>query len=77
MKFLYYKSKNNNRDKAIILDFLKMSKRNYYNISTYINDGYELFDEVFNLLLNSNFFSKKQKLYIENYKKGLMKNRKI
>ena len=54
-----------------------MSKRNYYNISIYITKGYELFDEVFNLLLNSKFFNDKQKLYIENYKKGLMLNRKI
>ena len=76
LKFLYYKSHNNKHDKAIILDFLKMSKRNSYNISIYINEGFELFDEVFNLLLNSNFFSKKQKLYIKNYKEGLMINRK-
>ena len=77
LKFLYYKSYHNKHDKAIILDFLKMSKRNYYNISIYINEGYELFDEVFNLLLNSNFYNKRQKSYIKNYKKGLMINRKI
>jgi len=75
-KFLFERSQNNSHDKAICIDFLRISKNIYSSIMKNINCGYEFFDEVFNLLLNSNFFSKKQKLYIKNYKEGLMINRK-
>jgi hypothetical protein len=40
ISFLFNKSKNNKKDKSIILDFIKMSQRNYGNITKYITKGF-------------------------------------
>jgi len=77
IRFLFNKSKNNMKDKSIILEFIKMSKRNYGDISKYITIGFDFFEETLNLLLNSSFYDNKQKLEIKKYKKKLMMNKII
>ena len=72
IRFLFNKSLNNKRDKSIILEFIKMSKRNYGDIAKYITNGFDLFQETFNLLLNCSYYDKKQKLKIEEYKNKLL-----
>lgn len=74
IRFLFNKSLDNKRDKSIILEFIKMSKRNYGDIAKYITKGFDLFQETFNLLLNCSYYDKKQKLKIEKYKNKLMMN---
>jgi len=50
VRFLFNKSLNNEKDKSIILDFLKMSNRNYGAISKYITKGFDFFEETFNFI---------------------------
>ena len=75
IRFLFNKSKNNKKDKSIILDFIKMSNRNYGAITKYITIGFDFFEDTFNLLLNSSYYDKKQKFKIEKYKNKLMVNK--
>ena len=77
IRFLFDKSQNNNKDKSIILDFIKMSNRNYGALTKYITIGFDFFEETFNLLLNSSFYDEKQKFKIEKYKNKLMMNKII
>ena len=76
LKFLFNKTKNNAHDKAICLDFLNMNKNLYSSVINNITEGYELFDEVFNLLLNSGYFNLKQKEKIKESRQKIMKNYK-
>lgn len=75
ISFLFNKSKNNKKDKSIILDFIKMSNRNYGAITKYITIGFDFFEDTINLLLNSSYYDKKQKNKIEKYKNKLMVNK--
>lgn len=76
LKFLFNKTKNNGHDKAICLDFLNMNKNLYSSIINNITEGFELFDEVFNLLLNSEYFNVKQKEKIRESRQKIMRNYK-
>ena len=75
IRFLFNKSKNNKKDKSIILDFIKMSNRNYAAISRYITKGFGLFEETFNVLLNCSYYDEAQKFKIQKYKNNLMRNK--
>ena len=75
IRFLFYKSQNNKRDKSIILEFIKMSNRNYGSITNYITKGFDIFEETFNLLLNCSYYDKKQKSKIIKYRKKVMMNK--
>jgi len=77
IRFLFNKSKNNKKDKSIILDFIKMSNRNYASIAKYITLGFDIFEETFNLLLNCSYYDEAQKLKIQNYKNNLMRNKNL
>ena len=74
VKFIFNKTNNNEKDKAICYNFLRMTKISYSKIFKYITQGYELFSEVFNLLLNSNYIINSQKLKIEKLRKIIMGN---
>ena len=75
VRFLFNKSLNNEKDKSIILDFLKMSNRNYGAISKYITKGFDFFEETFNFILNSPYYNKIQINKIKKYRNNLMINR--
>mgnify|MGYP002625514497 CR=1 FL=1 len=75
IRFLFNKSHNNNKDKSIILDFIKMSNRNYKAITKYITIGFDYFEETLNLLLNSSYYDENQKSKIKKYKNNLMMNK--
>jgi glycosyltransferase involved in cell wall biosynthesis len=75
IRFLFNKSQNNRKDKSIILDFLKMSNKNYGAIAKYITIGFDFFEETFNLILNCSYYDKKQIDKIKKYKNNLMINR--
>jgi len=77
IRFLFNKSKNNNKDKSIILDFIKMSNKNYAAVAKYITLGFDIFEETFNLLLNCPYYDETQKLKIQMYKNNLMRNRNL
>ena len=76
LKFLFEKSRNNEHDKAICIDFLRVNKMLYSSIIKNINDGYEFFDEVFNLLLNSGYYNDFQKYKINYLKNTIMNTKK-
>ena len=73
LKFLFEKSRNNTRDKAICIDFLRVFNNLYSSIIKNINEGYEFFDEIFNLLLNSQYYTSNQKNKIKEIKNNIMK----
>ena len=75
VKFLFNKTENNGRDKAICAQFLKMVEGQYHPILRNVTEGYELFDEVYDILLNSHYFSDSQKKTFENLKNLMMTNR--
>lgn len=75
IRFLFNKSQDNEKDKSIILDFMKMSKKNFGSITKYITIGFDFFEETFNLILNSSFYDEKQKSKIKKYKNNLLINR--
>ena len=77
IRFLFNKSKNNKKDKSIILDFIKMSNKNYATITKYITSGFNIFEETFNLLLNCPYYDEIQKLKIQMYKNNLMRNKNL
>ena len=73
LKTLYNITKNNKHDKAVCLDFLRMNSISYGPVVSRITEGYELFEEVFNVLLNSEYFNDGQKSMLKRLRKKLMK----
>ena len=74
VKYIYNKTNNTEHDKETCYEFLKMTKGQYGKILKNITQGYELFDEVFNLLLNSEFIQNKHKKEIQELKDIIMVN---
>lgn len=74
IRFLFNKSKNNKKDKSIILDFIRMSDRCYGQITKHITIGFNFFEDTLNLLLNSSYYNEEQKNKIQKYKNKLMIN---
>ena len=77
LKTLYNINKNNKYDKAVCLDFLRISNEMYRPIFSKVTEGYELFEVVFDKLLNNEYFNDSQKSKIEAIRKELTKNHKI
>ena len=74
IRFLFNKSKNNKKDKSIILDFIRMSQRCYGKIAKHITISFNFFEDTLNLLLNSSYYNEEQKNEIQKYKNKLMIN---
>ena len=72
MKVIFYRTQNNSHDKYICYEFFKMVRSYYTHLSPYVTEGFELFDEVFNLFLNCEYFNNQTKLEIENFRNILM-----
>lgn len=77
LKFLYKKTENNEHDKAICWEFLKIFKNQYRPILNNITEGYELLDDVFDLLLDSKYFKDNQKIKMQQLKDNMTANRYI
>ena len=75
--FIYNKTKNNKQDKAICCEFLKMTKGCYSSIFNKVTQGFELLDEIFTLLLNSEYINKSNKVKIKMIKREIMANSNI
>ena len=76
LKLIFNKTENNKYDKDICLAYFKMIDSLYNSVAKYITEGYELFDEVFNLLLNCQHFDTYSKNKFNNLKNKMMINRK-
>ena len=76
LKLIFNKTKNNKRDKDICLAYFRMINMVYSNVAKYITKGYELFDEVFTLLLNCEHFDINSKAKFNTLKNKMMLNRK-
>ena len=76
LKLIFNKTENNKHDKNICFAYFKMIDCLYNSIAKYITKGYELFDEVFNLLLNCKHFDINSKNKFNILKNKMMINRK-
>ena len=70
----FNKTVNNKHDKAISFQFLRMTKDLYSNIFKNITQGFELFKEVFNQFLNSEYLSTSQKIELEQLRRNILRN---
>ena len=76
LRLIFKKTENNEHDKDTCFAFFKLINGIHFNKAQFVTKGYELFDEVFDLLLHCPFFKKEQKYEINVLKKKLMINRK-
>lgn len=75
LNFIYEKTYNNRKDKKICYAFFIMAKNYYTPLIKYITEGFELIDQVFNLLINSNYFSKDIQYRFKKFRDKIMNNR--
>ena len=74
VKFIFNKTDNNKHDKAISCQFLRMTENLYSNIFKNVTQGFELFKEVFNQFLNSEYLSTSQKIELEQLRRNILRN---
>ena len=61
LRFLFKKTENNELDKGVCIEFFQMICNLHSKLASFVTKGYELFDEVFNLLLQSPYFNEEKK----------------
>ena len=76
LKLIYQKTKDNVHDKGVCYDYFLNIRNFYRTVTRYITQGYELFDEVFDLLLKSPYFSDKRKKEFFDFRKKMYVRRK-
>ena len=76
LKLICQKTKNEVHDKGVCYNYFTNIRLYYQAIANYITKGYELFDEVFDLLLKSPFFSDERKKEFSDFQKRMYVNRK-
>ena len=62
LKLIFNKTKNNEHDKSVCVEYFKMICNLHFKLIPHITKGFELFDEVFDLLLNCPYLMKKIKI---------------
>ena len=68
MKYFYLQSDNNTLEKSRMpYDYFTKSMRNYGKFIPFVTDDFDFIFNVFKLYLNSPYFNKYQKEYINNY----------
>ena len=77
VRFIYEKTSNNKHEKSICCQFLKMTNYCYSSIFNKVTQGFELFDEVFKLLLNSEYLSRAQKANLVSLRRKIMYNSQL
>ena len=75
LKLIFNKTKNNEHDKGACVEYFKMICNLHFKLIPFITKGFELFDEVFDLLLNCPYFNEENKDKFRNFKNRLMKTR--
>jgi len=76
LKFIFNKVKDNEFDKELFYSYFSRIKSLYSNIAKQVTEGYELFDEIFDLVLKGNLFDKKTKEEFTSFKGDIMANHK-
>lgn len=76
LKFIFNKVKDNDFDKVLFYSYFSRIKSLYTPLAKQVTEGYELFDEIFDLVLKSNLFDKKAKEEFTSFKDDIMANRK-
>ena len=75
LKLLFNKTENNEHDKGVCIEFFQIICNLHSKIAPFVTKGYELFDEVFNLLLKSPFYKEEQKNKFKELRESIMTNR--
>ena len=76
LKFIFNKVKDNEFDKDLFYSYFSRIKSLYTPLTKQVTEGYELFDEIFDLILKSNLLYKKAKEQFTSFKDDIMANRK-
>ena len=77
LKLFFKKTENNEHDKGVCVEFFQIICNLHSRLAPYVTKGYELFDEVFNLLLTSPYYNEEQKNKFNTLKKSIMTNRNL
>jgi len=78
MKYFYFQSDNNILEKRnICYNYFKKSIRSFGYLINHLNKGFDFIIDILNLYINSTFLSVKQKNEIKNFKKKIIKRKKI
>ena len=75
LRLLFKKTENNEHDKGVCIDFFQIICNLHSKLAPFVTKGYELFDEVFNLLLECPYYNEWQKNKFNILKKSIMTNR--
>jgi len=75
LKLIFNKTKNNEHDKGVCIEYFDMICKLHFQLIPFITKGFELFDEVFDLLLNSPYFKEENKVKFRDFKNKLMEAR--
>ena len=75
LKLIFNKTKNNERDKNVCAQYFQMIFNLHRNFVPFVTKGFELFDEVFDLLLNCPFIHEYKKSAIRNFKRRFSENK--
>ena len=75
LKLIFNKTKNNEHDKGVCVEFFKMICNLHMKLIPHITKGFEFFDEVFDLLLNCPYFNEENKANFKDFKNRLMETR--
>ena len=76
LKFIYKKVKDNEFDKELFYSYFSRIKSLYIPLAKQVTWGYQLYDEVFNLLSKDQLFDEKAKEEFTAFKNDIMVNRK-
>ena len=76
LRLLFKKTKNDSHDKNVCVAYFQMIINLHSKLAKYVTKGYELFDEVFTLLLKCPFYGNEKKNYIKIFYDMIMTNRK-
>jgi hypothetical protein len=74
VKMVFYLTNNSMHDKACCLSYFRLVPKSQ-RLMNHITRGYELFDEVYDLLINSPFYKEEDKINLKNFQKRMMCNR--
>ena len=78
MKYFYFQSDNNTLEKRkICYNYFKKSIRSFGSLINHLNKGFDFIIDILNLYINSTFLSAKEKNGIKNFKKKIIKRKKI
>ena len=77
LKLFFKKTENNEHDKGVCVEFFQIICNLHSKLAPFVTKGYELFDEVFNLLLESPYYNEEQKNKFNTLKKSIMTNRNL